>query len=235
MATNVITRLRDYLAARDLPSEVAGGLVVAQSAGGQSALEQSAAKQSAVAQSAVAQFDVDRLSAQPLPLERLPAPLPRRVRSVAQTSLVVFGAWFAVGALYVIVGLVAVVLMPIRMGREGVGTAMITMFTVCVTAVFSGIQLLAARSAARVIRREERGVRALYLFSVFAMIALAVALGIVWSIKVAFFGNDASGDTPGFALTAVSIVLSGFIVWFARVAFVLRNYARHLRNNSATT
>ena len=224
MATNAVRWVRDYLAARDLDSEVAGGLVV-------DALKVGPSPDvgARVEELHREHLDVDHLSAKPLRLERLPAPLPALVRQVAVISLVVFGVLCGVGALFVAGGGVAVVLMPIVMGREGVGTAMITLFTVCVTFVVSGILLLAARSAARVIRRERRGVRTLYLFSVFGLIVAAMAFGIAYWLKVAFFTDDASGESNVYVSTAIAAVPLMFMAWFARAAFVLSRFAREIR------
>ena len=190
MVTNAVRWLRDYLAARDLDSEVAGGFVVERLDSMHSRTDLSPVLQARVQPMRAAHSDVDHLSALPLTLERLPSPLPPQVHSVAITSLIVFGVLCAAGALFVVGGGIAVVLMPFVMGREGVGTAMITLFAVCVTAVTSGILLLAARGAARVIRRERRGVRTLYLFSVFGVIVAALASGIAYWLKVAFFGSE---------------------------------------------
>lgn len=205
MVTTAVRWLRDYLAARDLDTEVAGGFVVER-------------------------VDVDHLSARPIALERVPAPMPPQVRSVAITSLVIFGLLCAVGASFVVGGGVAVVAMPIVMGREGVGTAMITLFAVCVTAVTSGILLLAARGAARVIRRERRGVRTLYLFSLFGLAIATLACGIGYWLKVAFFASDSTSDSSTFAMTVTIIVPLLFMAWFARAAFVLRQYAKSLND-----
>lgn len=163
-----------------------------------------------------------------LVVPRLEAPLPKSLRSVAATLLVVFGGLFCIGALYVIGGGIAVVLMPIVMGRSGVGTAMITLFTVCVTFVVSGILLLAARSAARVIRRERRGVRSLYVFARTAFIVVLLAGAITQWLSVAFFGlNDADNPTFDWSIPIriVELVAAVLLVW---AVVILRRFDRQL-------
>ena len=231
MATNAVRWLRDYLTARDLDSEVAGGSVVDRLNGkpphfDARRVEESRIVNSHGGRSRDEHLDVDHWSAQPLLLARLPEPLAPQVRSVAVTSLIIFGALCGAGALYVVGGAAAVVLMPIVMGREGVGTAMITLFTVCVTFMTSGVLLLAARSAARVIRRERRGARTLYLFSVTAVIVAAVVCGITYWLKVAFFDSDSPASSSAYATTAAIIAPLILMAWFARAAIVLRKYAR---------
>jgi len=97
---------------------------------------------------------------------------------------------------------------------------------VCVTFVISGILLLAARGAARVIRRERRGVRTLYLFSVFGLIVTTVACGITYWLKSAFFTDNASDDSKPYLSMVVTVWPVIFMAWFARAAFVLRRFAR---------
>lgn len=214
MATNAVAWLRNYLTARDLDSEVASGLAVGHSAPEHPAQED---------------LSFEHLSGRPLVLERLPEPLPPRVRSVAVTLLIVFGALCSAGALFVVGGGLAVVLMPLVMGREGVGTAMITLFVVCLTFVGSGILLLAARSAARVIRRERRGVRPLYLFSVIGAMVAALAFAMTQWLSVAFFEmND--GARKGFdASIAARVAEAVFMLLFAWAIVGLRSYARENR------
>jgi hypothetical protein len=154
------------------------------------------------------------------------------VRTVATTLLVVFGTMFCLTAIYVVGGGLAVVIMPIAMGREGVGTAMITLFTVCVSFVASGILLLAARSAARVIRREQRGVRSLYLFSMTALIVVAIAFFISQWLSVAFYGFvDADNPSINWSIPvrAVEIFAAAMLMW---AVVVLRGYDRELRRTA---
>lgn len=199
--TNAVARLRDYLAARDLDTEVAGGLTVQKR-------------------------DVEHLSAAPMTLERIPTPLPPGLLSVARLLLLVFGVLAGAGALYVLGGAAAVVLMPLLMGREGVGTAMITLFTVCLTFVISGILLLAARSAARVIRRERRGVRSLYAFAVAGCVATLFLIAFSQWISVAFFAPG-DGEATSFNWTVVARGAEVcFLVLFVWAALRLRPYAR---------
>ncbi len=179
----------------------------------------------------VERLDVDHLSSRPIALERLTAPLPSQVRSVAVISLIVFGALCGLGALFVVGGAAAVVLMPMVMGREGVGRAMITLFTVCVTFVISGILLLAARSAARVIRRERRGVRTLYLFSVSGILLTTLACGIGYWLTTAFFADNVSGESTSFLSMAATVLPLFVAIWFARAAFVLRRFARDIQTS----
>lgn len=165
-----------------------------------------------------------------LVVPRLNAPLPTALHSVAMTLLVLFGGLFGIGALYVVCGGIAVVLMPIVMGREGVGTAMITLFTVCVMFVISGILLLAARSAARVIRREARGVRSLYWFAITALIVVLLATGVEQLLDIAF-GALADPDLHAInwsiPIRVVELVVSAVLLW---AVFVLGPHARANKN-----
>lgn len=144
------------------------------------------------------------------------------------TLLVVFGLLFCFGVLYVVVGGIAVVLMPIVMGREGVGTAMITLFTVCLTFVVSGILLLAARSAARVIRRESGSVRSLYTFARASTILSVLVGAIMLWLRFAFFNDNAANSSlMGWPLLMLIVPLFSCLL-FARSAIVLRRYSRIL-------
>lgn len=212
MISKAVSWTRDYLAARDL-SEVASGLAVGQRDG-------------EGVPSKTGYMDVDHLSSRPLVLERLPSPLPADVHRVAKLSLIVFGTLCGAGALFEIGGGISVVLMPIIMGREGVGTAMITLFAVCVTFVITGILLLAARSAARVIRRERRGVRSLSSFAILSAVVLAIAGGITEWLGVAFFATENGVQTAFNWSTPLLVVELLGVALFAWVALVLRRYER---------
>lgn len=142
--------------------------------------------------------------------------------------LVLIGVSFGLGVMYVIVGALAVVIMPIAMGREGVGTAMITLFTVCVMIVVSGVLLLAARSAARIIRRERQGVRSLYLFSLFGLIVVLLATGIGQWLSVAFYGMsdpDVKMFNWSIPVRIVEVIVAAILLW---VVIVLRRFDRQL-------
>ena len=75
------------------------------------------------------------------------------------------------------------------LGREGVGRAMITLFLGCASLVLTGVALLAARSAARVIRRERRGVASLRAFVILGALVSAIAVAVVWWLNVAFVSD----------------------------------------------
>lgn len=156
-------------------------------------------------------------------------PLPPLLLFVAKALLVVYGGLFVLGALYVVCGFLAVILMPMIMGRDGVGRAMITLFTVCVTFVTSGILLLAARSAARVVRREPGSVRTLSLFALWSLCVVLVAGAITQWLSVAFF-SVAEGGELSFDWTIpvrmAELVFAAFFLW---AAVVLRRFDQRSR------
>ena len=160
---------------------------------------------------------------------RLPGPLPAPLRAVATTLLTVYGSLFVIGALYVMGGGASVVLMPLIMGRAGVGTAMITLFTVCVTFVASGVLLLAARSAARVVRREPLSVRPLYLFAVWSLAVVLIVGALTQWLSVAFYGSKDAGDLSfdwSVPVRAVELLAALILVW---AVMVLRQFDRQFR------
>ncbi|MBC8087064.1 MAG: hypothetical protein H7Z40_07335 [Phycisphaerae bacterium] len=160
---------------------------------------------------------------------RLPAPLPAAVWRVARANLMVFGVLSLCGVIFVCVSGIAVVLFPIVLGREGVGRAMITLFLCCSVAVSTGLALLAARSAARVIRRERRGVSSLLAFVQLGAIVSVFAGGIVWWLIAAFFA-DRTGGAPAVSLKTLLAIVSPvaafmFCVWGV---VVLRRYRKSI-------
>lgn len=131
-----------------------------------------------------------------------------------------FGFLSVAGALFVATSGIAVVAFPIVLGRDGVGRAMITLFLFCLVAVGTGVSLLAARSAARVIRRERRGVSSLLAFVRFGALVCVIAGAMVWWLSVAFFGSaDEAALLTWGSYVALAVCLAGFafFVWGMRV------------------
>lgn len=163
------------------------------------------------------------------PEPRLPHPLPHNVSRVARANLWLFGLLSVAGALFVFGSGIAVVAFPIVLGRDGVGRAMITLTLFCVAAVSTGVALLAARSAVRVVRRERRGVASLLAFVRFGAFVSVFVGGIVWWLSVAFIGASDGAEVSLQWGTVVAIgmclIAFAFFVWGT---LVLRGFRRSL-------
>jgi hypothetical protein len=162
-----------------------------------------------------------------VPEPRLPAPLPGPVERVARANLWLFGVLSLCGLIFLIGSGVAVVLFPIVLGREGVGRAMITLFLFCTGAVATGLALLSARSAARVIRRERRGVASLLAFVRFGAFVSVVAQSIVWWLTAAFFADEVGPMSNGMRILSLAAWMPAF-VFFVWGMVVLRKYRKGL-------
>jgi lysylphosphatidylglycerol synthetase-like protein (DUF2156 family) len=167
-------------------------------------------------------------------IERLPDPLPPKVKVVATVTAALLG-WAGIsGAVMVLFGAVGVVFMPIMMGRQGVGLAMITLTVTCVTAVVSAIVLLAARSAVRVIRRERRGVRSLRAFARFGVVLMIVIAALAFWYREAFLTPDYQGAYSSALTSLISLVwvVAPLIVagWNVYVARTMTGYERSLQS-----
>lgn len=159
-------------------------------------------------------------------VSRIDGELPQNVRTVTRVLQFVFGGLFLIAATFVVAGGASVVLMPILMGREGVGTAMITLTLVCVSIVLSGILLLATRSASRVLQREKLALRTLSGFSTTALVASVLLLAIAQWVHAAFFTSDVSGEGSSFDWSiVVRLAAAVAIAIFLWATVVLRTFA----------
>ncbi|MGV3708925.1 MAG: hypothetical protein ACO1Q7_08785 [Gemmatimonas sp.] len=174
------------------------------------------------------------LSVDATAIERLPDPLPPKVKVVATVTAALLG-WAGIsGVVMVLFGAIGVVLMPITMGRQGVGLAMIALTVTCVTAVVSAIVLLAARSAVRVIRRERRGVRSLRAFARLGVVLMLVIAALAFWYRQAFLTPDYQGAYSSALTSLMSLVwvVAPVIVagWNVYVSRTMSEYEKSLRS-----
>lgn len=150
---------------------------------------------------------------------RLPNPLPFSVNAVALGQLITNGLTIAGAALGLVVAFGSVIVMPFVIGREGVGLGMITLFVSSIAALCTLIPFFAARGAARVLRRDPRGLRTVYraawfyAFGAFFACIIALALPFAASMMPSegsstfFIGRSIIGAVSTFAFQVWSIVI----------------------------
>ena len=152
---------------------------------------------------------------------RLPEPLSFSVSAVATGQLITNGLGVVATAALLGGGALFVVGSPFYFGRVGVGYSLITLFGMSLVAVAATIPFFVARGAARILRRDPRGIRPVYLWAcVAAVMSLAAAAAV---LAVPIFGNRSDGAST------VSMV-RGLVNAFSSLAFqiwtivVLRKY-----------
>lgn len=145
---------------------------------------------------------------------------------VARANLTIYLLSTIASGLFVAACGVAVVAFPLVLGREGVGRAMITLTLFCGGAVFTGLLALATRSAARVFRREKRGIASLLAWVRVSAVMSAILAALVYWIGAAFFNDDGGMPSAG---TVIGIVVCAVLfAHFARSASVLARYRKEL-------
>jgi hypothetical protein len=161
-------------------------------------------------------------------IERLPYPLPLAVRRVAMVQLCANALWLATVALALTATAIAIVIMPFVLGRQGVGMAMVSLFGLSVTAVFSTLPFFAARGAARILRRERRGIAPVYRLA-WITIGLAIPAGFAGALALNFVGPSVAADQPLSPQSQIFlIVLAAFTALAALTIVIFHAYQRVL-------
>ena len=162
------------------------------------------------------------------PLARLPQPLPISVRRVATAQLLALGTLVAIVVVAIAVGALAIVIMPIALGRQGVGMAMVSLFGVCTSALLTTLPFFAARGAARIIRRDARGIAPVMRVA-WLTVLLAIPLGFAGALGLNFISpNNAAQDGLSLQSRAFLVLLALFVVLALWTLAVLRRYKRSL-------
>lgn len=145
---------------------------------------------------------------------------------VVRANLTIYLLSAIASGLFVVASGIAVVAFPLVLGREGVGRAMITLTLFCVGAVFTGLAALATRSAARVFRREKRGVGSLLAWVRLSAVVTAIFAALLYWIGAAFFDEDGGMPSAG-TLVAIAVCVALF-AHFARSASKLGRFRKEL-------
>jgi hypothetical protein len=162
------------------------------------------------------------------PLVRLPAPLPRALSRLASAQLFALGALVLVVGVALAVGGVAIVLMPFALGRRGVGMSMVSMFFLSLTAMFTTLPLFALRGAARILRRDARGLAPLHRVA-WLTIILSAPLGVAGALGIDTL-RDNGGASTGLSPQSILFlaVLAFYVLMAVWTVIVLGRYRRTL-------
>ena len=159
-------------------------------------------------------------------ITRVQDDLPPQVRGVAVGQLITNGLSALSGFGLSVGAVLFAVISPFWYGRTGVGYSMIALFGGCLLAVVSTIPFFVARGAARILRRDPRGVKPVLRWAwVFALGSTIALLGLAgsWVHELAI-----NGVMNRFSMLRGIISVLSSVAFQSWTIFTLRKYQKEV-------